>query len=157
MLFRSALDRADVIVRTGSCDFKVLSNQKEWFWSARAGSVRDWNSRGDILLEVSRPVHLVTGIARPGRVRTDLKALGYELAEFTCFADHYAYSKQDVQAILETSQPVVTTAKDAVKLLPLWPADLPLWVLEQQTEAQQGLADAIVDSRIQLPSATPVS
>ena len=141
----SALDRADVIVRSGSSDFQPLSDQKEWFWSAKAGSVCDWNSHGDILLEVSRPVHLVTGIARPGRVLHDLKALGYDVAEHSCFADHHAYTKQDIQTLLENPASVVTTAKDAVKLLRLWPEDLPLWVLEQQTEAQDGLIDAIMD------------
>lgn len=141
----SALGMADVVVRTGnSSDFKPLCEQKEWQWSAKAGLVRDWNSQGDILLEASRPVHLVTGIARPRRVLSDLKALGYEVAEFSYFADHHAYSRQDVQALLDVRKPVVTTAKDAVKLLPLWPEELPLWVLEQQTEAEAGLAGAIV-------------
>ena len=142
----SALDLADVVVRTGSSGCKPLSVQKEWSWSAKAGLVRDWNSREPVLLEAFRPVHLVTGIARPGRVLADLKALGYEVDEFSRFADHHAYSKQDVQTLLATHRSIVTTAKDAVKLWPLWPADVPLWVMEQQTEAQSGLIEAIVKS-----------
>ncbi len=140
----SALALADVIVRTGYSGFKPLSRHKEWLWSAKAGLLRDWNSQGDFLLEASRPVHLVTGIARPGRAVVDLKALGYDVGEFSRFADHHAYSRSDVQTLLETRGTIVTTAKDAVKLLPLWPEDLPLWVLEQKTEAEAGLADAIV-------------
>jgi len=141
----SALDRADLIVRSGSSGFKPISEQKEWLWSAKAGLVRDWMSQEDILLEASRPVHLVTGIARPWRVLKDLKALGYEIAEHSSFADHHAYSTADIQEFLQSHKSIVTTAKDAVKLLPLWPAEKPLWVLEQQVEAQQGLAQAIVD------------
>jgi len=141
----AALDRADVIVRTGSSDFKPLSGLKEWVWSAKSGSIRDWNSREYILLEASKPVHLVTGIARPGRVIADLKRLGYEIAEHSRFADHHAYSKDDVQELLQSHRSIVTTAKDAVKLMPIWPCNMPLWVLEQQTEAQQGLAESIIE------------
>jgi tetraacyldisaccharide 4'-kinase len=141
----SALARADVIVRSGSGDFTLLSEQKEWVWSARAGLVRDWNSRAVILLEVSRPIHVVTGIARPGRVLNELKRLGFDVAGHSCFADHHDYSKQDIQNLLQSPRSIVTTAKDAVKLMPLWPCDMPLWVLEQQTEAQEGLAQTIID------------
>ncbi len=141
----SALDRADMIVRSGSGNSTPLSNQKEWSWSTHAALVRDWNSRDDILLEASKPVHLVTGIARPRRVIADLMSLGYEIAEHSRFADHHAYTRQDVEALLQYHRSIVTTAKDAVKLQPLWPCDKPLWVLEQQVKAQKGLALNIVN------------
>jgi tetraacyldisaccharide 4'-kinase len=140
----SALARADVIVRSGPGDCKPLSQQKEWLWSAHAGAVRDWNSRADVLLEASRPIHVVTGIAKPRRVLNELKTLGFDIAEHSCFADHHNYSKQDIQNLLQRPNSIVTTAKDAVKFLPFWPCDIPLWVLEQQAEAQEGLAQAIV-------------
>jgi len=143
----TALGLADVIVRSGSSSFQPLSSQKEWFWSAKAGVVRDWNSSGVILLESTKPIHLVTGIARPGRVLGDLKTLGFEVAEHSCFSDHHDYSKQDIHTLFQSHRrSIVTTAKDAVKLLPLWPEDLPLWVLEQQVEAQAGLAENIVQA-----------
>ncbi len=141
----SALERADVVVRSGLRDFERLSQQQEWAWCARAAVVRDWNSREEVLLEASQPIHVVTGIARPKRVLNDLTALGYNIAEHSVFADHHEYSPQDVAALFPTGKSLVTTAKDAVKLLPLWPRDKPLWVLEQQAEAQQGLADTIVE------------
>ncbi len=141
----AALDRANVIVRSGSSDFKQISNQPEWFWSAQAGMVRDWNCRNDILLEASRPIHLVTGIARPNRVLNDLNALGYDVAEHSRFIDHHVYTKEDIQTLLQSHQSIVTTAKDAVKLMPFWPGDMPLWVLEQYAEAQSGLIEIIVE------------
>jgi len=141
----SALDRADLIVRSGPSDCRPLSTQKEWSWSAKAGLLRDWNSEGDFLLEASRPVCLVTGVARSWRVLRDLKALGYEVGEHLSFDDHHAYSTQDIQRLLQSHASIVTTAKDAVKLKPYWPDDKPLWVLEQQIEAQSGLVEAIVD------------
>lgn len=140
----SALARADVVVRSGHGDFASLSGQYEWSWSARAGHVRDWNSRDIMLLAPSQPIHLVTGIARPGRVYHDIKALGFDVAEHSCFADHHSYSKEEIERLLDSHKPVVTTAKDAVKLIRFWPQCKPLWVLEQQADGQEGLADAIV-------------
>ena len=141
----SALDRADVIVRSGLNDFKLLSEQKEWAWSAKAGLVRDWNSSEDILLEVSQPIHVVTGIARPRRVLNDLTALGFNIAQHSFFADHHDYSEQDITSFFPSNKSIVTTAKDAVKLMPLWPRDKPLWVLEQVAQAQDGLSETIVE------------
>ena len=141
----TALDRADMIVRSGSCNVTPLTDQKEWLWSARAGLVRDWNSQDDILLEASKPVHLLTAIARPRRVLNDLMTLGYEIAQHSRFADHHGYTRQDVEEMLQSHRSIVTTAKDAVKLQPLWPCEKPLWVLEQQIEAEDGLARHIVN------------
>ncbi|RLL51917.1 tetraacyldisaccharide 4'-kinase [Mariprofundus sp. EBB-1] len=140
----SALARADIIVRSGLAEAISLSNQQEWHWSASAGLVRDWNAQDDVLLEASKPIHLITGIARPKRVIADLQRLGFDIAQYDRFADHHAYTRQDVQQLLQTHRSMVTTAKDAVKLLPLWPCDMPLWVLEQQIEAEDGLVEQIV-------------
>jgi len=140
----SALDRADIIVRSGAAEAGPLSDQQEWHWSASPGFVRDWNSSDDILLEASKPIHLVTGIARPKRVIADLHSLGFNIAQYDRFADHHAYTQQDVQQLMQKHRSIVTTAKDAVKLIPLWPCDMPLWVLEQQIEAEDGLARQIV-------------
>ncbi len=148
----SALSQADIIVRSGAGNSTPISNQKEWSWSTHAGLVRDWN-RDDILLEASKPVHLVTGIARPRRVLQDLMSLGYEIAEHSRFADHHAYSRDDIQQLLQSHRSIVTTAKDAVKLQALWPCDKPLWVLEQQIKAEAGLAQQIVNNIIKAKDA----
>ncbi|TLS67088.1 tetraacyldisaccharide 4'-kinase [Mariprofundus erugo] len=146
----SALARADVIVRSGGEEAEPLTSGKEWRWSASAALVRDWNSRDGVLLAPSRPIHLVTGIARPGRVRNDLKRLGFEIAGHSAFADHHAYSREEIEALLNSDAPVVTTAKDAVKLVRFWPGCRPLWVLEQQSEGEDGLVDAVV-AMVQAP------
>ncbi|MDX8388506.1 MAG: tetraacyldisaccharide 4'-kinase, partial [Ghiorsea sp.] len=125
----SALNRADVIVRSGLTDFKRLSDKQEWAWSASAGVVRDCTNDEGVILEVSQPVHVVTGIARPNRVVKDMKTLGFDVAKHTFFPDHHDYTLEDVQKLMRSQQSVVTTAKDAVKLMPLWTSDKPLWVL----------------------------
>ena len=140
----SSLERADVIVRSGRGDFKPISKQKEWRWSADASVVRDWNSSEVVLLESTLPIHVVTGIARPKRVFLDLKSLGFSIREHIFFPDHHDYSQQDVDKLLSNHQSLVTTAKDAVKLLPYWPQDKPLWVLEQQADAELGLIDEVI-------------
>ena len=134
----------EVADATGAAEAGPLSDQQEWHWSASPGFVRDWNSSDDILLEASKPIHLVTGIARPKRVIADLHSLGFNIAQYDRFADHHAYTQQDVQQLMQKHRSIVTTAKDAVKLIPLWPCDMPLWVLEQQIEAEDGLARQIV-------------
>ena len=141
-----ALDRADLIVRSGAGDEVVtpLSPHQEWRWSATACRVRDWNNRADMLLEESASIHVVTGIARPWRVLQDLKALGFAVAGYSAYSDHHEYSKQDIQQLLQHQKPMVTTAKDAVKLLPFWPPERALWVLEQSAEADPALAEQII-------------
>jgi tetraacyldisaccharide 4'-kinase len=81
----------------------------------------------------------VTSIARPRRVRNDLESLGFDIGEHHIFEDHHKYSKEDVTKLLKGNKTIVTTGKDAVKLLPLWDANKPLWVLEQSAKAEDGL------------------
>jgi tetraacyldisaccharide 4'-kinase len=67
----------------------------------------------------------VAGIARPADFLDSLKALGAEICEFKIFPDHHRYSRRDRVSIGECliergAECVVTTAKDYVKLQPLW-------------------------------------
>lgn len=58
-------------------------------------------------------VHAVAGIGVPERFFSNLRALGYKVVEHP-FADHHAYEPQDLD--FDDSLPVITTAKDAVKM-----------------------------------------
>jgi tetraacyldisaccharide 4'-kinase len=81
-----------------------------------------------------RPLLLVTGIARPERVRRAAAAAGVAIADHLAFPDHHAYPPRSLRLIARTAERagaggVLTTAKDRVKLagrlgLPLW--ELPL-------------------------------
>jgi tetraacyldisaccharide 4'-kinase len=69
----------------------------------------------------SGPLILVTGIARPERVRATLETRGVGIARHMRYADHRRYGSEDVRAILraldeESAAGIVTTEKDAVKL-----------------------------------------
>lgn len=85
-------------------------------------------------------VHAVAGIGNPDRFFDSLRALGLAPQEHR-FADHHAYRAGDL--VLSEPWPVVTTAKDAVKLQRLIRsgelADLPagldqLWYLAVRAE-----------------------
>lgn len=72
-----------------------------------------------------KKVVAVAGIARPGDFIDSLRALGAEILEFKIFPDHHRYLRRDRVTIGESmlkleADFVVTTAKDYVKLQPLW-------------------------------------
>ena len=71
------------------------------------------------------PVVAVAGIAEPDRFRRALEADGWTVVERLWFPDHHRYTAADVARIAQvsarTGAPVLTTAKDAVRLLPLRP------------------------------------
>jgi tetraacyldisaccharide 4'-kinase len=78
------------------------------------------------------PLLLVTGIARPERVRRAASAAGIAIADHVAFPDHHAYPPRSIRLIARAAARsgaagVLTTAKDRVKLAGLLP--LPLWEL----------------------------
>lgn len=91
---------------------------------AVARAVDPWG--GAVRLPRDRPVVALAGIARPDAFFADLEASGWRLAARLPFRDHHAFTAADVAAIAarvrETgADAVLTTEKDAVRLLPLRP------------------------------------
>ncbi len=69
----------------------------------------------------------VCGIGDPAPFRLQLERLGARV-RLAAFGDHHAFTPSDLAAVLAMVGPagvVVTTAKDAVRLRPLWPATAP--------------------------------
>jgi tetraacyldisaccharide 4'-kinase len=145
----SALERASVLVVTR----KTLDRDGAG-WVVE-GLRRRWPDRPILLAHVrpsgwSRegrpeplpegPVVAVSGIARPDQFEANARALGADLADTLWFGDHHAYTDADVSRILSLAggRPVVTTAKDGMKLAALLPAGSFL-VLEQAVEIEAGL------------------
>lgn len=60
-----------------------------------------------------REVDLVSGIGNPEAFEATVSGLGATVREHRAFPDHHPYSKGDLAGL---SRPLVTTAKDAVKL-----------------------------------------
>lgn len=77
-------------------------------------------------LIAGREVLAVCGIGEPALFAAQLARLGAKV-RLMAFGDHHAYDGADVREIARRAGGalVVTTAKDAVKLGPLWPPDGP--------------------------------
>ena len=87
-------------------------------------AVEPWG--GAVRLPRDRPVVAVAGIARPDAFFQDLAGAGWQLADRLAFADHHPFTPADVAAIAGRVRQaggaaVLTTEKDAVRLLPLRP------------------------------------
>ena len=85
---------------------------------------------GAVRLPRDRPVLAVAGIAHPAQFFADLERAGWTLADRLAFADHHAFTARDVAAIAARlratgAAAVLTTEKDAVRLLPLRPLGVP--------------------------------
>lgn len=89
----------------------------------------------------------VAALAEPEVFAENAIAAGARVSGTMWFRDHHEYTVEDVQRILQSSHggPVVTTAKDAVKLGALLPPTR-YWVLEQRVTVESGgeLLDGIV-------------
>lgn len=96
----------------------------------------------------------VCGVAEPEHFFANACEAGADIAERLVFGDHHTYTAGDLERIIEVAsgRPVVTTAKDAVKLRDL-DAELELWVLDQDVVVEEGeealsaALDALLDRR----------
>lgn len=72
-----------------------------------------------------RRVLAVAGIGRPEKFAATLLEAGAEIAGMRAYADHHAYTAEDIAAILAEGRErdclIATTEKDMVKLGALWP------------------------------------
>jgi tetraacyldisaccharide 4'-kinase len=87
--------------------------------------------REPVVVPANSRVFVVTGIARPDRFLADVTAAGWEIAGTMTFRDHHRFSAHDVRRIAAAAQSagcaiVLTTEKDAVRLAPLTPPELPI-------------------------------
>ena len=75
------------------------------------------HGRADAQFDATQNFYAVVGIGFPQRFYQTLESMG--ILHFQCheFPDHYDYELSDL--IFDDDQPIITTEKDAVKLLPL--------------------------------------
>jgi tetraacyldisaccharide 4'-kinase len=79
------------------------------------------------------PAVALAAIARPGRFTGALAAAGWTVGESVSFRDHHQFTRKDLASVRRAMEAigascVVTTEKDAVRLRPLRPLDLPVVV-----------------------------
>lgn len=80
---------------------------------------------------VSGPVVALAGIAEPNRFAEALRGAGWDVVRTVAFRDHHRYGSRDLGRIASAvgesgAAGVLTTSKDAVRLLPLRPLPVPI-------------------------------
>jgi tetraacyldisaccharide 4'-kinase len=83
----------------------------------------------------------VTSIASPDAFAENARRAGAAVADGLAYPDHHAFDAADAARIVAEAagRALVTTEKDAVKLVPLLP-ETPLWVLLQRVRIEAGEA-----------------
>ncbi|CAA0274748.1 tetraacyldisaccharide 4'-kinase [Acinetobacter baumannii] len=89
------------------------------------------SSATELSFNIQNNYHAVVGIGFPQRFYQTLKGLGVKQFQEHAFRDHHDYSIDDL--LFNDDQPIITTEKDAVKLLPLLEKHpefkRPIWVV----------------------------
>lgn len=98
-----------------------------------------WRHRGEAASLPEGRVLAVAALAEPEQFAETAMAAGARVSGTLWFRDHHDYTVEDAQRILGAAHggPVVTTAKDAVKLETLLPESR-LWILEQRVVVESG-------------------
>jgi tetraacyldisaccharide 4'-kinase len=96
----------------------------------------------------TQPVVALAGIARPERFARALEHDGWTVAQVLPFADHHAYSVRDLRRLASVvdaagAAAVLTTEKDAMRLLPLRPLPVPVAAVPLVVEIQPAEAFAL--------------
>jgi tetraacyldisaccharide 4'-kinase len=91
-----------------------------------------FNAAGEEMLRPAR-AFILSGIARPERLRADLASLGTEVVGHTAFADHHRFTAGDLASVVKDASEgrvdaIVTTEKDLPRL-PFIPEAPPLRVM----------------------------
>jgi tetraacyldisaccharide 4'-kinase len=90
-----------------------------------------------------RQIAAFCGIGNPAGFRHALARCGYQVTAIREFADHFAYSAADVEALARWSggfdvEAVVCTVKDLVKIAQRWPGAKPLYALSSRLQVLTG-------------------
>ena len=100
-----------------------------------------WRSCGERVNPPSEAV-LVAGIAQPELFAANVRDGGVKVFDTLWFPDHHEYDARDAERIYRAAGrlPIITTAKDALKLETLIACER-LWVLEQEVRIEAGEAE----------------
>lgn len=106
------------------------------------------------------PLYGFCGIAQPDSYYNLIKENHLNLIGFKSFADHHAYSLDDIQSLCDNAhsagaEALITTEKDIVKVRDLLPKDLPLFILSVRFQAGSGFDQFLLDGLDDFKSANP--
>ncbi len=103
--------------------------------------------------ELPGPLLAFCGLANPKSFRTTLEQNKIIITDFKVFRDHHEYSQEDLQllfdeACLKGACGLITTEKDGVKLEPIMPAGLNIFILKASLAIREDL-DGFVLKKVQ--------
>ena len=131
------LNRADLVVRVAkevsTIGFRALNISKPMInFCLTPIKVCDWitGESYDLTWFKNRKVKAISGLARNESFAHILLGLGVQVQEHLKYPDHWSYSKEDWQQATTDGVDIITTAKDAVKLLDFEGRSGKLMVLE---------------------------
>ncbi len=142
----SALARADWVIvtrRTATLEAAraTAAAIRSAVASPRIGIVclraRTWMHDGELAAPPPQAALAVAAIATPDAFVLNAHGAGAATKAVAFFPDHHEYSAMDAESILRAAgaSPIITTAKDWVKLRRVLPASR-VWVLEQSVEPE---------------------
>ena len=155
-----AVLRADIVIVT-KCP-KELTKSEQEFWREKLkintqqlyfttieyGEIYEAESGKKYKPEdlfIDTHILLITGIAQPKPLNTYLKKYSESLTHLS-FPDHYGYSKDDYDEMVSHFNPyktkVVTTEKDAKKIIEITKNQLPIYVVPIETTFLNNEGDA---------------
>lgn len=143
---------------------RALRYAPQAVWVETTHRPAEWIGRGESPQPIDslrgRRVAAFCGLGNPAGFRRTLAQCGVEVSAFREFADHHAYSRQDVESLAEwaarsQADAVVCTHKDLVKIGLSQLAGRPLWALAIDLTVLSGEAElAAVLGRL-LPNSNP--
>ncbi|HEX7379066.1 MAG TPA: tetraacyldisaccharide 4'-kinase, partial [Pirellulales bacterium] len=144
-----ALSRADLVsaAERGAIETRVRRYASQAAWIEIEHRPRRLTDAGGghepIETLAGRRVAAFCGIGNPAGFRQTLERLGAKLAGLREFADHHAYSREDIAELRDWAMAIhaevlVCTAKDLVKLRLTHIGGLPLWALVIEVEVSRG-------------------
>ena len=129
------LDTVDVVVDRADLGGQGLSMVPSRFCHSVTGEVVDVAD----MLERHASIALVSGIAVPERVKSDLSTLGFSV-NLRAFPDHHRFEERDFDGLKE---PIIVTEKDAVKLPQI---AIDYWIYRAELTLPEGLVDQMLTS-----------
>ncbi len=102
-----------------------------WRAARTLDAVRPADADGASVLPSAGLVLAVAGIADPAAFFRDIRSAGWAVSREMPFRDHHAFTREDVRTIFDAARAVgasavLTTEKDAVRLLPFRPFPIPV-------------------------------
>jgi tetraacyldisaccharide 4'-kinase len=84
---------------------------------------------------------VMCGVGNPEAFSDDLTNIGVNILDECFFADHHAYSRQELDGVIKRARDagadfIVTTEKDAVRLEGLGRSDIPIYAAELEIESE---------------------